>query len=186
MNPVKKRRRLPEYGVKPFSFDEKVEGVFTGLDVEIFDKNSMKILTESGCYGFNSKPRQTIAFYDKQPIVKISQEEYQRKLEWKEKFGAEESGKMISVDDQLHPDPFDIPKSLILLPEEAFFLIHEIKCLEVKDLDDKVVTSDQLWNFYNEAKYDFVDCYVAYLYLKSKNWVIKAGTKFGGNFCKFN
>jgi tRNA-splicing endonuclease subunit Sen2 len=183
MNPVKKRRRLPNYGVKPFPIDEKAEGIFTGLDVEIFDKKSMKILTEAGCYGFNSKPRQTIAFYDKQPVVKVSPDEYQRKLEWKEKFGAEDCGKLISVDDEeLLSEPFDIPKSLILLPEEAFFLIHQIKCLEVKDLNEKVVTAEQLWKFYCEAKYDFVETYVAYLYLKSKNWVIKAGTKFGGNF----
>lgn len=185
MHPVKKRRRLPHYTFKPFP-DEKVEGIFTGLDVEIFNKNSMKYLNESGCYGFNSKPRQTIAFYDKQPIVKVSQEEYQRKLEWKEKFNAEESGKMISVDEQLVADPFDIPKSLILFPEEAFFLIHNVKCLEIKDLDENEVTAEKLWKFYCEVKYDFVDCYVAYLYLKSKNWVIKCGTKFGGNFCKLN
>lgn len=184
MNPVKKRRRLPQYAIKPFPVDEKVQGIFTGLDVEIFDKTSMKILHESGCYGFNSKPRQTIAFYDKQPIVQVSPEEYQRKLKWKEKFGAEDCGKLIKVDEELLPDPFDIPKSLILFPEEAFFLIHQIKCLELRDLDNKILTAEELWKRYCDIKYDFVESYVAYLYLKSKNWVIKAGTKFGGNFCK--
>lgn len=190
MNPVKKRRRLPQYGVQPFPLDEKAQGIFTGLDIEIFDPQSILILTDSGCYGFHSKPRQTIAYYDKQPIVKVSQNEYHRKLEWKEKFGGDDNGKLVSVgeeeDEQLLPDPFDIPKSIILFPEEAFFLVHQQKCLEVQDLDGNDVTGEQLWKFYYEAKFDFVECYVAYLYLKSKNWVIKAGTKFGGNFCNIS
>lgn len=184
MNPVKKRRKLPQLTVKPFPIDDKVHGIFTGMDVEVFDPQSMKILTECGCYGFNSKPRQIIAYTDKQPVVKVSLNEYQRKLEWKEKFGAEESEKMLTVDteDEIHQDPFDLSKSLILFPEEALFLLHQIKCLVLKDVDGNEVTVEQLWKFYTEVKFDFVECYVAYLYLKSKNWVIKVGTKFGGNF----
>lgn len=186
MNPVRKRRRLPQVSVKPFpTSNEIAKGIFTGLEVEIFDSNSIQIC-EPGCYGFNSKPRQTIAYYDKQPIVKVSLVEYQRKLEWKQKFGAEEaSGKLLSVDEEILPDPFEIPKSLILFPEEALFLLHQVKCLEVKDLDDNILTPLELWKKFTIAKFDFVESYVAYLYLKSKNWVIKVGTKFAGNFCKF-
>lgn len=143
MNPVKKRKIRHHYTVKPFPINEVAFGLFTGLDVEIFDQKSIKLLTNSGSYGFTSRPRQTIAkSFDKQPII--------------------------------------------LFPEEAFFLHNHIKCLMVRDIDDKIISADDLWKKYCGIKENFVDCYVAYLYFKSKNWVVKVGTKFGGNFCMTN
>lgn len=77
-------------------------------------------------------------------------------------------------------------ESVVLFLEEAFFLHHQIKCLEIRDIDDKIIPTGDLWKRFCNLKELFIDSYVSYLYLKSKNWVIKPGIKFGGDFCEFN
>jgi tRNA-splicing endonuclease subunit Sen2 len=179
MQPEPKRKRFIFQDIVPFpSADVTIKSLFTGLDVEIFDKTSINCLFDSGCYGMNSKPRQAISYNEKKKkkAPEMTQIEYERKIQWKEKFGNS------NEDDEI--DPFAIPQSLVLFPEEAMFLNKEIKCLQVYDLDDKLISTENLWKLFCELKYNFVECYVSFLYLKSKNWVIKSGIKFGGNFRK--
>lgn len=75
--------------------------------------------------------------------------------------------------------------SLVLFPEEALFLHQHVNCLEIRDLEDKPIHTERLWKIFCNLKESFVECYIAYLYLKSKNWVIKSGIKFGGDYCEF-
>jgi tRNA splicing endonuclease len=184
MNPVAKRKKFNFEDIKPFPSDCHLTGYFTGLDVEVFDENSIKILSDCGCYGLTSKPRQVKSYSDNCSLPKLSNSEYERKLEWKNKFGNSNSERKVLVDQRVHDDPFDIPQSLILLPEEAFFLQKELNCLEIQDLNGTAMTTEELWEKFCATKHNFAQSYVAYVYCKSKNWVIKPGSKFGGQFCK--
>lgn len=171
-----KRRRLKNFNVKPFPTDCKLIGTFTGLDVEIFDKNSIKLINECGNYGNNALN------YRHQQIKsdgKVSQNDYQRKLKWKEKYLGRNEDNVITAS-----DPFPISQSHVLILEEAMFLHKKLNCLEIRDLDENLMTTENLWKDFCDLKHNFVECYVGYLYLKSKNWVIKSGIKFGGHFCK--
>lgn len=76
--------------------------------------------------------------------------------------------------------------SLVLFPEEALFLHQHVNSLEIRDLDDKPIQTERLWKIFFNLKESFVECYIAYLYLKSKNWVIKSGIKFGGDYRKLS
>lgn len=118
-------------------------GVFTGLDIEIFDDALIKQL--SVCYGLNPRPRQMMT-------------------------SNEQNAKNTS-------------SSLVLFPEEAFFL-HQFFNLQVQDLDNQPMHTELLWSSLCKLKETFVECYVSYLYLKSKNWVIKPGLKFAGDYRK--
>jgi tRNA-splicing endonuclease subunit Sen2 len=187
MIPAPKRRKLRNFDVKPFPTDCKLIGTFTGLDVEVFDQNSIKLLSQCGNYGNNAINYRQRQLYSEEKIPIVSQNDYQRKLRWNEKYLHETSSqeqKLIKVEESIVPDPFPITQSHVLILEEAMFLHKELKCLEIKDMDDNLMTTEDLWKEFCDLKHNFVECYVGYLYLKSKNWVIKSGIKFGGHFSK--
>lgn len=73
-------------------------------------------------------------------------------------------------------------ETLILCLEEAFFLHRTLRCLEVRSLADALLTTEELFAACCAAKPTFVRTYVAYVYLRAQNWVVKAGLKFGGDF----
>ncbi|CAO1318429.1 unnamed protein product [Diamesa serratosioi] len=184
MNAVKRKGRHQQTFVNPFpNVDKKIIAIFTGFCVEVFNESGIKILQDNGSYGQGTKPRQMT--YQHNKINTISEVDYQRRLEWKEKFvesGSEETGKKCIVLDQMVDNPFEIAQTQVLFLEEAFFLHYNIDCLDILDLDNNLISTQELWNKFSKLKSNFVECYVAYLYLKSKNWVIKPGIKFGGEF----
>lgn len=188
MLPIKRKGRYRNVDIKPFPADIVAVAYFTGLDFEVFDEASIQAIHECGCYGLNPKPRQAVMFNRQQKTKTITEAEYKRRIEWKEKFGdgleKSEPTEMVQIGDQVVQDPFEIQQSLVLFVEEAFFLHHTIKRLEVRDLNDNRISTDELWGKLCKLKEKFIETFVAYLYLKSKNWVIKSGMKFGGDFCK--
>ncbi|CAO1362978.1 unnamed protein product [Diamesa hyperborea] len=184
MNAVKRKGRHQQMVVNPFpNVEQKITAIFTGFCVEVFSESGIKSLQENGSYGQGTKPRQMA--YQHNKVKTISELDYQRRLEWNKKFveaGSEETDEKCIVSDQIVDNPFEIPQTQVLFLEEAFFLSHNIGCLDILDLDNNLISTQELWNKFNKLKSNFVDCYVAYLYLKSKNWVIKPGIKFGGEF----
>lgn len=188
MNVVKRKGKHQPASVNPFpNVDKKITAIFSGLCVEVFNEFGIKSLQENGSYGQGTKPRQMT--YQQNKINTISELDFQRRLEWKEKFvepGNENLVKKCIVFDQIVDNPFEIAPTQVLFLEEAFFLHHNIDCLDILDLDNNLISTHELWKKFNKLKSNFVECYVAYLYLKSKNWVIKPGIKFGGEFRKFN
>lgn len=183
MFPIQKKGRGQSFNVNPFPSGVRAVGYFTGLDVEIFDQTAINQLHESGCFGLNPKPRQA---NQKKSTKTLTEAEYTRKLEWNERLqDSSLEQEDVAVASSQVADPFNIPQSLVLFPEEAFFLQHFTDCLQIHDLDDVPISTESLWKKFSELKETFVECYVAYLYLKSKNWVIKSGIKFGGDFRKF-
>jgi len=187
--PAPKRRKLRNFDVKPFPTDCKLIGIFTGLDVEVFDQETIKLLSQCGNYGNNALNYRQRQLYSEDRIPIVSQNDYQRKLKWNEKYLDEKrksslEQKMIKVDESTVSDPFPIVQSHVLILEEAMFLHKELKCLEIKDIYDNLMSTEDLWKEFCDLKHNFVECYVGYLYLKNKNWVIKSGIKFGGHFSK--
>ena len=185
MFPLQKKGRAPNVYVEPFPNGFTGIAYFTGLDIEIFDSETMTKINESGCYGMNPKPRHANSFNNEQGLKTVSDTEYNRRLEWKEKFGGATDEEEIVVGGTVAVNPFDIPQSLVLFLEEAFFLHHYIHCLDIRDLNDESIPTELLWSRFCELKKTFVESFVAFLYLKSKNWVVKSGIKFGGDFREY-
>lgn len=73
---------------------------------------------------------------------------------------------------------------LLLFPEEALFLAHSIKCLEIRNKDDEIMSGEDCLEEFCRIHPEFISSFVAYSYLRSKNWVTKSGIKFGGDFRK--
>ncbi|XP_058056548.1 tRNA-splicing endonuclease subunit Sen2 [Anopheles bellator] len=72
------------------------------------------------------------------------------------------------------------PLSLFL--EEAFFLMHKLNILKLRTIYDKPLSVAEAFERFRQVKKDFVAGYCGYLYLRAKNWVVKSGIKFGGDF----
>lgn len=75
-------------------------------------------------------------------------------------------------------------ETLLLGLEEACLLAYFLNVLQISDMSG----AEMNWQSYLQAALeydqDFVLKLAAYLYLKSKNWIIKSGIKFGGDFRK--
>lgn len=195
---------------KAWTFNDKIlpscsiTGLFTGLSVEILDNAEIKALNESGSWGEGSLSRSVpglIKRLDSEELPSITAHQYQRRLEWKQKYLAQSTGDLVKViykssivqrdtvlEDEISKvleNPFMVNETLVLFLEEAFFLSYFVKCLTVRSLVGNIIVNDQLWIAFCKLKHNFVECFVAYLYLKTKNWIIKPGIKFGGHFCKF-
>ncbi|XP_050544397.1 uncharacterized protein LOC126907280 [Daktulosphaira vitifoliae] len=66
--------------------------------------------------------------------------------------------------------------------EEAFFLLHTLECLEIKNEDNTVFNEDECWRIFSSLKPSFPFLYAAYHYYRSKEWVVKSGIQYGGDF----
>lgn len=76
------------------------------------------------------------------------------------------------------------PERLLLFPEEAFFLSYSLKCLEILRPDGSQMSDEECLTEFSKIHPQIIASFVAYLYLRTKNWVLKSGIKFGGDFCK--
>ncbi|MCO5592113.1 hypothetical protein L7F22_046108 [Adiantum nelumboides] len=80
-----------------------------------------------------------------------------------------------------------------LMFEEAFFLSHELKCLQVfskvqqkTDRQDEFLLNDEsLWQLMNEHKQGFSYYYMAYSHLRRKNWIVRAGIQYGVHYMAY-
>ncbi|XP_031617177.1 tRNA-splicing endonuclease subunit Sen2 [Contarinia nasturtii] len=80
-------------------------------------------------------------------------------------------------------DPFPIEEYLALFPEEAFLLHYSLRCLKILNFEQThEFTTEELLEKFCDMNPKFIERFIAYHYYRSKNWVVKGGLKFGGDF----
>lgn len=179
------------------------QGIFTGMSVEVFDPADINELYMNGSYGISShtkvKPKLLA------PIKKtecISAFQFENKLDWQKKLNNVNPTKVpikivsndsttleLPSESELNClqkiDPFPLEESLVLALEEAFFLHHTLKCLNIFSFDQtKELNTDEFLDICCKLKKNFLLYYIGYHYYRSKNWVVKSGLKFGGDYRK--
>ena len=75
-------------------------------------------------------------------------------------------------------------EKLMLTPQEAFFLLYGLGCLQIVNLDNTLLNVEKCWDLFVTADKKFENKYIVYHYYRSKGYVVKPGIKFGGDFCK--
>jgi len=83
------------------------------------------------------------------------------------------------------PASGDEDETLLLSLEESCFLAYYLNTLEITNLAGSSMDFQAFLEAAKKLNERFVENLACYLYLKSKNWVIKSGIKFGGDFRKF-
>lgn len=170
-------------------------GLFTGLSVEVFNPEDIKGLHENGFYGIGSLTKsQPRILNNSKRFEYITESQFERRKSLKEKLGCQQLPD-VKVNVKTYQEnkdefeerinPFQIEESLVLSLEESFFLQNVLKCLQINQLNDETELSPE--NFLNiccSLEKNFVIRYIAYHYYRRKNWVVKSGLKFGGDFGK--
>lgn len=131
------------------------EGTFTGISVEVSSASGIAALYNNGFYGKGSHSRSV-------PSTLLA----------------------FSVRNQ-SDGRLEVEETLSLGLEEAFFLSFFLKVLRISDVDGELLEWQCLLKEALKVNCLFLESLSAYIYLKSKGWVVKSGLKFGGDFRKF-
>uniref|UniRef100_A0A182Q5K0 tRNA-intron lyase n=1 Tax=Anopheles farauti TaxID=69004 RepID=A0A182Q5K0_9DIPT len=176
-NPKPKKKTLPELShTLPLPIHDKaqsgglrIDAVFTGYTIDVNNTESIRVLCLNGGFGQGMLSR---AF----PVCLTNANDASRKRKWNKQAEKNKTGAVTQLCDNRANEP------LCLFLEEAFFLLHTLNILELKDLCGKPISALEAFDRCRKIKKHFLASYCAYLYLKSKNWIIKSGLKFGGDF----
>lgn len=149
---IKKNRnknlKCTPFPVEKINSTFRSQGIFTGISVELYDKESIEHLEKCRSFGVNPNSRH---FLKKRRLAE-------------------------SISDEI--------TFLTLTLEEAFFLNHAMMYMEIRNIKNEVIPGEHLWERFSTINPKFIQNYVGYLYLKTKNWIIRSGIKFGGDYRK--
>ncbi|XP_044272290.1 tRNA-splicing endonuclease subunit Sen2 [Tribolium madens] len=163
----------------------RIRGFFDGFCVTLDDSNDMKTVISMGYFGKANLSRSYPQFGVKQPEIV-----FKRVYDNRKRYAKDKAKKIVILPNfetdftnfkpEFQFDSTGIRESVNLGLEEAFFLATAINCLDV--YDEVCLSPQQLWDVFKKSDKYFIQNYIAYYYFRSKNWVVKPGIKFGGDF----
>lgn len=167
--------------------EHKSTGYFTGCSVEVFNQNDIQLIHKNGVFGKGLLSRSTPACLKPQRgnFKKLGKTQLENRNNIEKLIGNFTRKELFEVEPGELLETIQIEEPLILSLEEAFFLQYSLKCLEICDLSNQVLETKELWIKFCNLKKNFVTSYVTYHHLRSLNWVVRNGFKFGGDFCKY-
>ncbi|KAM7256910.1 hypothetical protein ACFE04_012651 [Oxalis oulophora] len=71
---------------------------------------------------------------------------------------------------------------IVLSLYEAFYLCYSLKCLTIVDQDKSTMDVGDIWLYMKSKEPRFPEFYKAYCHLRSRNWVVRPGLQYGGDF----
>lgn len=188
-------RHLPVKTINEANLN-KFTGHFVGATIEVHNSEQIQELQTCGCFGdlpFRHRQKESHYLMRGELLKKITSKETHdndvkvKRIELIQHgdedviLQQEEAGS--SREDAVVEDTPERPV-LTLIPEEAFFLHFTLKCLTIRDSKLQPLTTTELFNKLIELNPQFLTRFVAYHYLRSKNWVVRSGIKFGSDFRK--
>nr|CAI5843599.1 unnamed protein product [Callosobruchus analis] len=170
---------------------KKITATFNGFTVVINDPEGMKIIVSMGYFGKGNLSR-SFHYLNNDKTEFIRRRQYTNRKQFKstrlKKVVVLPDSDNEEIDDyitNLKPeyqiDPSCLIESVYLGLEEAFFLAHAVGCLTVKCGND-IMDEDNMWNEFCNINPSFPAHYTVYYHFRAKNWVVKPGIKFGGDF----
>ncbi|CAH0563999.1 unnamed protein product [Brassicogethes aeneus] len=171
----------------------KFQGLYNGFCVEVTDDEEVRNLVSMGYFGKANLSRSFPNFVNKEKVEILRERQFKRRKHWgggktKKVLVVNDSDSDIEINEYLKEitpkyeiDSSNIKEKLFMGLEEAFFLASAVKCLNITH-NNNILCDDEIWNLFSKENNLFQENYVVYYYYRSKNWVVKPGIKFGGDF----
>lgn len=144
--------------VQPFptcrDIEELYNGTFSGISVEVSSPCGIAGLFNNGFYGKGSHSRSV------------------------------PNSLLLSSSRSQCDETYEFKETLSLGLEEAFYLSFCLKVLRVSNFCGEQLGWQCFLKDALQVNSLFLESLAAYIYLKSKGWVVKSGMKFGGDFRK--
>ncbi|XP_018576539.1 tRNA-splicing endonuclease subunit Sen2 isoform X2 [Anoplophora glabripennis] len=195
----KKHCRLPQNIPLPVILKKdgtlyKFKGIFNDFCVIVEDEQDMKNIISMGYFGKANLSRSYPQFNQSKTEI-IRERQYKRRKDWAKKNSNKKSKKkvivvpdsdeekyyFINLQPQYQIDESNVKETVWLSLEESFFLSSIVKCLHVY-YEGKSLRIDEMWTMFSATDPHFIQNYIVYYHFKAKNWVVKPGIKFGGDF----
>lgn len=169
--------------------ETQIKGYFNGFSVTVEDKDDMKKIVSMGYFGKANLSRSGPQFHNEIIFKRVFNNRKRYTKDTPRKIivlpdSETESDYFTNLKPEFQLDTSGIQETVNLGLEEAFFLVNAINCLQVFN-EEKKLSPEELWNIFKSTDKYFVENYIAYYYFRSKNWVVKPGIKFGGDFCTY-
>lgn len=180
----------------------KFTGTYNGCTVFLEKQSEMEKVHMMGFFGKASLSRSFPTFNNKEIII-LRQRQYDFRNNILEKYEdtfKDYDEKNVCVIDDSESDTEDYMKKLkpclkkqkipvvehlCLLLEEAYFLMKEKECLRIQQKKGEFLDCETIWKLFSKSQNYFIASYAAYKYFRMRNWIVKSGLKFGGDFCKY-
>ncbi|PIN06461.1 tRNA splicing endonuclease SEN2 [Handroanthus impetiginosus] len=69
--------------------------------------------------------------------------------------------------------------------EEALYLCSVIECIKIVGENKYIKNNEELWHYMTSKKANFPILFKAYSHLRTKNWVVRAGSHYGVDFVAY-
>ena len=149
-------------------------GKLFGNGVVVTSEGDIKLLINNGCFGKGALSRTV-------PTSVLS--EGKELQPWKNEPPEQSISDSQAVAHEAVPTDVESDgEHLQLGSAEAFYLVHTVRCLQVRNHADMDCDAKHLWQYFNKLDERFIAKYVAYCYYRARSWVPKSGLKFGVDF----
>lgn len=189
--------------IETISGPYKFKARFNGFSVIVDKQADMEKINSMGSYGKANLSRTFPTFNKKETII-LRKRLYDKRNETLERYSNNfkycDDKNIIIVSDSdseeelenyvkklkpvLKKQKVPIVESLCMLLEEAYFLMYDKQCLNIYDSNDELLDANKTWTIFANTQDTFVANYIVYNYFRTRNWVVKSGLKYGGDFCK--
>lgn len=160
------------------------EAEIVGQGVEVKDPESVMMISKLGFFGeLHSKDEEKESLVDVEDFDPCNQLNLRDDSKKKKDDDQSDCSSEEESDCTRSTTERSSEQTLLLADYEAVFLAKALGCLLVtKEGDKGPLTIDQLWKYFCDLNDDFPHRYAVYHHFRSKNWVVKDGTKYGNDF----
>lgn len=182
-----KRKKFHFKKLQPLSIKSPIKAYYSGFSVVVTEPEDVQKLNRLGFYGKTNLSRNVRPMKRQTEIIRKRQFVRRNQVELKKQAvskvivvpdsDSENGDYFVNLQPEFQIDNGAVRERLHLMLEEAFYLQDVLKCLKIENVED-------LWKLFYESDKYFAQNYVVYRHFRKKNWIVKSGLKFGGDFCK--
>lgn len=200
---LREPRRKKQFGLKTSTTKSAytgrgrvITGIFNGFSVILENTVETQSILASCCFGKGNLSRSTSSRGNHTEIIRKRQFNNRKHCVKRFNLNCNRPVKVIVVPDsdseneecfksfvpEYQLDSSGLCETVSLELPEAFFLLKFVKSLKVVYLD-KVLDERECWETFSSSDKYFIQNYICYHHFRAKNWVVKPGIKFGGDYC---